>query len=304
MKNSGKLLSIALSTALAVTTPGLTWAAENVSSPPVIQQSAEAGVTPDSWLYPLERFLEQLQLAITFSEQAKAELLATLAQERMAEAETMQAAGKYDLAVKATADLVTTVQTLENMQTQLPAEVATTISPKIQEVKQQSVDTLNQVLAKTPDEARDNLEDVKDRLELIKEFVSSHKELQQAKQEVKAAEKALNEAINTSNPEAIEKAQENLQETQDKLNEATEKQAEAKEEMKEKTKKETEKEKKKEKDSLNDEDENKLETDTTIETKTEILTETANQKDDKEEKNGENNNDDTQKEYNEEESNR
>lgn len=304
MKKPGKLLSIALSTALAVTTPGLTWAAETVFTPPAIQQSAEAGVTPDSWLYPLERFLEQLQLAITFSEQAKAELLATLAQERMAEAKTMQAAGKYDLAVKATADLVTTVQTLENMQTQLPAEVATTISPKIQEVKQQSVDTLNQVLAKAPDEARDNLEDVKDRLELIKEFVSSHKELQQAKQEVKAAEKALNEAINTSNPEAIKKAQENLQETQDKLNEAIEKQAEAKEEMKEKTKKETEKEKKKEKDSLNDEDENKLETDTTIETKTEILTETANQKDDKEEKNGENNNDDTQKEYNEEESNR
>ena len=49
----------------------------------------EAGVTPDSILYPLERLMESIQVILTFSADGKAELLVECSKERLAEAEIM-----------------------------------------------------------------------------------------------------------------------------------------------------------------------------------------------------------------------
>lgn len=56
------------------------------------------GVTPDSWLYGLDRAIEALQKAFTFAPEAKAKLALQLAAERLSEAEEMLERGKTKLA--------------------------------------------------------------------------------------------------------------------------------------------------------------------------------------------------------------
>jgi hypothetical protein len=57
----------------------------------------EAGVTPDSWLYSIEQMIESVQVAVTFSDEGKAELLVEFANERLAEAEIMSEENQLDL---------------------------------------------------------------------------------------------------------------------------------------------------------------------------------------------------------------
>ncbi|WP_415535215.1 DUF5667 domain-containing protein [Dehalobacter sp. 4CP] len=57
----------------------------------------EAGVTPDSWLYSIEQMIESVQVAVTFSDEGKAELLVEFANERLAEAEIMSEQNQLDL---------------------------------------------------------------------------------------------------------------------------------------------------------------------------------------------------------------
>ncbi|AHF10886.1 DUF5667 domain-containing protein [Dehalobacter restrictus] len=69
----------------------------------------EAGVTPDSWLYSLEQMIESVQVAVTFSDEGKAELLVEFANERLAEAEIMSEQNQLDLmeqALKAYSDTI------------------------------------------------------------------------------------------------------------------------------------------------------------------------------------------------------
>ncbi|MCG1024861.1 DUF5667 domain-containing protein [Dehalobacter sp.] len=69
----------------------------------------EAGVTPDSWLYSLEQMIESVQVAVTFSDAGKVELLVEFANERLAEAEIMSEQNQLDLmeqALKAYSDTI------------------------------------------------------------------------------------------------------------------------------------------------------------------------------------------------------
>jgi hypothetical protein len=64
----------------------------------------DPGITPDSFLYGLDRALEALQKALTLAPEAKAKLALRLASERIAEAEKMERKGKPELASKAAED--------------------------------------------------------------------------------------------------------------------------------------------------------------------------------------------------------
>lgn len=79
--------------------------------------AAEAGITPDSIFYRFDRLIEQLQLMLTAGEAAKAELLAKLADERLAEAEAMATLDKVALAEQAIKDFTTTLKAVtENIE--------------------------------------------------------------------------------------------------------------------------------------------------------------------------------------------
>lgn len=62
------------------------------------QTAAEvAGITPDQWLYSFERLGEKIQLTFTLTSEAEAELFTRYANERLAEAQVMDAKELYDL---------------------------------------------------------------------------------------------------------------------------------------------------------------------------------------------------------------
>ena len=62
------------------------------------------GITPDSWLYGLDRALEAIQKALVFTPEAKAKLSLQLATERLAEAREMIEKGEVELAKKVAKD--------------------------------------------------------------------------------------------------------------------------------------------------------------------------------------------------------
>ncbi|MDW7673641.1 MAG: DUF5667 domain-containing protein, partial [Bacillota bacterium] len=62
--------------------------------------TTEVSITPDSLLYPVKRLIESVRVALTFTEEGKAELLIEFANERLAEAQIMTEQNKLELAEK------------------------------------------------------------------------------------------------------------------------------------------------------------------------------------------------------------
>jgi hypothetical protein len=55
-----------------------------------------AGITPDSILYGVDKALENVKLSITFTGEGKVEVLSDIAEERLGESEAMAEAGNED----------------------------------------------------------------------------------------------------------------------------------------------------------------------------------------------------------------
>jgi hypothetical protein len=99
------------------------------------QTATEAGITPDSWFYDLDRMIEQVQLLLTAGETAKAELLERLAVERLAEAEVMAAADQQALAEQMIAEFTATLQAVtENIEAAALAGSTSADDPALAEV--------------------------------------------------------------------------------------------------------------------------------------------------------------------------
>jgi hypothetical protein len=80
------------------------------SATPEPDNNDEAGITPDSPLYPIERLIESVQVALTFSADGKAELLVSFANERLSEAEIMTEENKQYMVKKVMEAYVKTVR--------------------------------------------------------------------------------------------------------------------------------------------------------------------------------------------------
>ena len=75
--------------------------AETTVEATVDVELVDAGVTPDSALYVVDTVVDDLSLALTFDEAAKAELSVEIAEERLAETEEMVEAGDEEAAAEA-----------------------------------------------------------------------------------------------------------------------------------------------------------------------------------------------------------
>lgn len=62
--------------------------------------TVDAGVTPDSIVYPIDKAIESIQLTLTFTAEGKVILLTDISQERLEEAKVMAEENKDELAVK------------------------------------------------------------------------------------------------------------------------------------------------------------------------------------------------------------
>ncbi|HSQ87526.1 DUF5667 domain-containing protein, partial [Romboutsia sp.] len=67
----------------------------------IISFKEEAGITPDSILYPIDKLMEKTSLALKFDEEKKVKTLTEIAQERLGESEVMAEEGKQDLVEEA-----------------------------------------------------------------------------------------------------------------------------------------------------------------------------------------------------------
>lgn len=100
-----KILSILVTAVFILTTTFTTaFAADDTTV------NANAGITPDSILYPIDKLIEEIQLALTFNDVDKAKVLAQDAEERLAEVQVMMNEGKITYADTTATDYTKTVE--------------------------------------------------------------------------------------------------------------------------------------------------------------------------------------------------
>lgn len=73
----------------------------------------QAGITPDSILYPVDKAVDSLKVTFSFSDSAKADTLSQIAEERLGESEVMANENKQDLATTALNDYQSTMDAAE-----------------------------------------------------------------------------------------------------------------------------------------------------------------------------------------------
>ena len=95
----------------------------------------EAGITPDSWFYSMDRLVEQVKLFLAQGEAAKTAVLEKLAAERLAEAEQMADADKQALAEEMIVEFTSTLKAItENIEAAAVATGSTLDDAELAEV--------------------------------------------------------------------------------------------------------------------------------------------------------------------------
>ena len=127
----------------------------SITSAVAQEELPDPGITPDSWLYGLDRAIESLQKIFTFAPEAKARLALQLAAERLAEAKAMAEARKPELAVGVASDYEAELKEAETYGTAI-ADLARKKDFEALVAKATSVhiDVLERVLEKLPDTAK------------------------------------------------------------------------------------------------------------------------------------------------------
>ena len=122
-------------------------------------ETVEAGILPDSPLYVLKSWWEDVRVAFTFDETKKAELEERLAAKRLAEFEQLVAKGKVDLAERHLAQferrLSRVEERLEHLQQR--GKDVDTLLEKLQQRRLAHQEVLQRVYDQVPEEARERI---------------------------------------------------------------------------------------------------------------------------------------------------
>jgi hypothetical protein len=211
----------------------------------------QAGITPDSILYPVDKAVDSLKVTFSFSDTAKADTLSQIAQERLGESEVMAGENKQDLATTALndyqntmdaaqtkiEDAINTAETAADTTATDTTDTKTTDAQdkltKLEDEESKIADkekTSLEVLAKLQDKVGDNAKDViakviemqtakRDAMLAVKQERKIYNEAKKAYHQAKAA---LEKAKKSGDETAVKAAEDLLQQKQDALN--TEKQ--------------------------------------------------------------------------------
>ncbi|EQB89660.1 hypothetical protein M918_19655 [Clostridium sp. BL8] len=181
------------------------------TSTPVNQEEIEesAGVLPTSIFYKLEIAIENLQLAITQSEEKLAALEAKLATERAAEAAIMVSEGEDELANEAAAEytemLASAAQHINNA-IEAKDEAVKTLEA-LNEAYSKSEEILRTILEKAPEESKlaiENALNEQDKtITAINGFYAAKTAFFDAKEQFKLAQEELQAARKSGDAEAI-----------------------------------------------------------------------------------------------------
>ena len=232
----------------------------------IISFKEEAGITPDSMLYPIDKLMEKTSVALKFDEEKKVKILTEIAQERLGESEVMIQEGKQDLVEEAlkgyeesineTTDLIDNiieeVQNIDNEDmlkdetTELTDEELVDIDKeedKIENLKEeltkqqeQSIEVLGQLQDTVSDEAKVKLEQVL-QMQIAKKaavtnLVEKVHEFNKEKKELNMLKVQLKKSSKTGDEEAIKKAEQDYQLKLNEYNISKENMEEAKEQHK------------------------------------------------------------------------
>ncbi|OKY77458.1 MAG: hypothetical protein BTN85_2109 [Candidatus Methanohalarchaeum thermophilum] len=167
LSNSKKLLLIPLiigliSFSLFLVTPGTVQAQEQIQDQIKIKNEDKLpnpGITPDSYLYGLDRAMESIHLAITNGEQNKAKLHLKLAEERLSEGVEMGYRGNNKLADQMTEQYNKNVdQSLETTQEIAQEQERTQLQERIATQTTHHIEVLEHVMNRVPGQAREAIE--------------------------------------------------------------------------------------------------------------------------------------------------
>ncbi|MBE6067147.1 MAG: hypothetical protein E7211_05510 [Clostridium lundense] len=202
-----KKLLLSLTTFAALTFSTSVFAAEEVTL------KEEAGITPDSILYPIDTSLEGLEVKFSLSDEARIEELAAQAQERLGESEVMFEEGNTELASEAleaysdkmgeaTEALETVLETAE-AEIKEEFENSEAVIEESGEVtvpqEQKELEELEEIVQDAQEESLEVLENLEDEAgEDTQEVISDVVEMQTAKKEAVKAMVAQRHKLNAS----------------------------------------------------------------------------------------------------------
>lgn len=190
----------------------------NPSATPNPQTGAEqqAGITPDSPIYSLERLIESVQVALTFSTDSKAELLVSIANERLAEAEVMTEKNKQELVKKV---MQAYTKTIDDAKEKIKEAVednkdVTAVLQEVTIIEQTADKVVIKATGVIPQEYADELKttitnQVKGTL-AVQAYVIAKSGMADAKKKVELAKDDLKSAIASNDTAKVKAAQEAL----------------------------------------------------------------------------------------------
>lgn len=185
----------------------------------------EAGVLPDSNFYRLERAVEELQIAITQSEEKLAKLLAEFGTERAAEAVVMVNQGNEELAGQATAEYIEMLSSAAaHIENAIKAKDKAVVTVEnLNEAYKKSEDILKTILTKVPDESKaaieKALENQDKEIAAVNGFYAAKDAFFAVKEEFQKAKKELEAARKSGDLEAIKIAEQKVAEAEALKNE-------------------------------------------------------------------------------------
>jgi uncharacterized protein YeeX (DUF496 family) len=207
----------------------------------VVSYKEEAGITPDSLLYVIDKAVDDLRVLLAGSDEKEAAVNADIAEERLGESEVMTEEGKVELAQKALEEyneaiteaaeklqavVVNLEPTAEESSEEATEEVVeentdskleqsiTDLEKAIQEVQDKSLVVLDSLKGLVAEESVEAVEDVIEEQtthkEAVANFVAERHEFNAAKKSLNMAKVALKKLEKGGDEEAVKAAQDKL----------------------------------------------------------------------------------------------
>ncbi|EYE87855.1 hypothetical protein Q428_11110 [Fervidicella metallireducens AeB] len=182
----------------------------------------QAGITPDSILYPIDKALDDLKISISTTEEKKVEAITDVAQERLGESQVLIEKGKEDIANTSIDEykqkINEAVEVIENVNNTTNDEKAEKDIDKIGSIvlskQEKAIEVLKEIQNKVGEESKESITKVIEmqvaKKEAVKNMVQKRHELNISRQAMQQAKIELEKAIKTGNDDLINKARESL----------------------------------------------------------------------------------------------
>jgi hypothetical protein len=207
-----------------------------------------AGITPDSILYPVDKAIENVQVALTTDPVEKAQTLTEISSERLDEAQVMASEGKTELVSTAITESQNTQAEAQNVLTSaeknfdtenVTAEQTQALDNAVTEMQKETNDQMKQletIVETAPEEVKEEVKAVVDqaqivqltRQESVKAFVEARHNVNSTRKEVRMITVEMNKVSKTDDTAKVTELQTKLNEATNKYNESVKKMVEAK----------------------------------------------------------------------------